>query len=293
MGSPRPSVSARPRSAASLASRSLERGANVPARPQGSGRREAVDLRLVRTVVRTGARPPTPSDSRALGNETSLARRRAISPPKAASPAERHTDAASASGERRGVWGEPWVPPNYAAPMRWTVHGERSLYESEWMRSASPTSSSPAAQRFEHHVVRMPHEAAGVGRPRPRPRRAAPVAAPLHHRHVGLGDPGRADRRRARRPSRRRRARRSRRRAGGPDRCAARHVPPAQRPSRSALPHLPRRRREHVGEPTDPSEAERIEWVPVGRARELIRSGEVSDGYSLTALLWALELGLV
>ena len=50
---------------------------------------------------------------------------------------------------------------------------------------------------------------------------------------------------------------------------------------------------EHVGEPRDTFEAERVEWVPVGRVRELIRAGEVSDGYSLTGLLWALELGLL
>ncbi len=41
------------------------------------------------------------------------------------------------------------------------------------------------------------------------------------------------------------------------------------------------------GEP-DVDEAERVEWVPVERIRELIRDGEVTDGYSLTALLWFL-----
>ena len=41
------------------------------------------------------------------------------------------------------------------------------------------------------------------------------------------------------------------------------------------------------GEP-DVDEAERVEWVPVERVRELIRGGEVTDGYSLTALLWFL-----
>jgi 8-oxo-dGTP pyrophosphatase MutT (NUDIX family) len=41
------------------------------------------------------------------------------------------------------------------------------------------------------------------------------------------------------------------------------------------------------GEP-DADEAERVEWVPVDRVRELIRGGEVTDGYSLTALLWFL-----
>ena len=48
-----------------------------------------------------------------------------------------------------------------------------------------------------------------------------------------------------------------------------------------------------MGEPADANEAERVEWVPVARVRELIRAGEVTDGYSLTGLLWALELGLL
>ena len=44
---------------------------------------------------------------------------------------------------------------------------------------------------------------------------------------------------------------------------------------------------QHVGDPSDPSESERIEWVPVDRVRELVRAGLVTDGLSLTALsLW-------
>lgn len=43
----------------------------------------------------------------------------------------------------------------------------------------------------------------------------------------------------------------------------------------------------HVGEPTDPSESERIEWVPEEEVRKLLANGEVFDGLSLTALLWS------
>ncbi len=49
----------------------------------------------------------------------------------------------------------------------------------------------------------------------------------------------------------------------------------------------------HVGEPTDPAESERVEWVPVDRVRALIERGEVYDGLSLTALLWALAFGAI
>ena len=42
----------------------------------------------------------------------------------------------------------------------------------------------------------------------------------------------------------------------------------------------------HVGPPSDPSESERVEWVPVATLRDEMRAGRVGDGLSLTALLW-------
>jgi 8-oxo-dGTP pyrophosphatase MutT (NUDIX family) len=44
---------------------------------------------------------------------------------------------------------------------------------------------------------------------------------------------------------------------------------------------------EQVG-PPNPNEAELVEWVEPGRARELVAAGEV-DGPSLVALLWVLD----
>ena len=44
----------------------------------------------------------------------------------------------------------------------------------------------------------------------------------------------------------------------------------------------------HEGDPSDIGESERIEWVPVGDVRRLIADGGLTDGLSLTALLWAL-----
>ena len=46
--------------------------------------------------------------------------------------------------------------------MRWTVHGERVIYDSEWIRLALADVELPSGKRFEHHVVRMPYEAAGT-----------------------------------------------------------------------------------------------------------------------------------
>src|SRR5437870_4568884 len=46
--------------------------------------------------------------------------------------------------------------------MRWHVHGERSLYASEWVGLALVDVEIPDGPRFEHHVVRFPYPAAGV-----------------------------------------------------------------------------------------------------------------------------------
>jgi hypothetical protein len=46
--------------------------------------------------------------------------------------------------------------------MRWTVHGERVIYDNEWIRLVLTDVELPSGQRFEHHVVRLPHEAAGT-----------------------------------------------------------------------------------------------------------------------------------
>src|SRR3954463_13971271 len=46
--------------------------------------------------------------------------------------------------------------------MRWTVHGERVLYDSEWVRLTLVDVEVPGAERFEHHVIRMPNQASGT-----------------------------------------------------------------------------------------------------------------------------------
>jgi len=50
----------------------------------------------------------------------------------------------------------------YGAAMRWTVHGERTLYDNEWLRLTLVDVEIPDGERFEHHVVRVPNQAAGT-----------------------------------------------------------------------------------------------------------------------------------
>ena len=45
---------------------------------------------------------------------------------------------------------------------------------------------------------------------------------------------------------------------------------------------------QHIGDPTDPSESERVEWVDVTELRRIVREGQMRDGLSVTAVLYAL-----
>src|SRR4030088_2797891 len=46
--------------------------------------------------------------------------------------------------------------------MRWTVHGERPLYESEWVNLCLADVELPDGDRFEHHLIRAPRPAVGT-----------------------------------------------------------------------------------------------------------------------------------
>lgn len=172
--------------------------------------------------------------------------------------------------------------------MRWIVHGERSLYESEWVGLALVDVEVPGGARFEHHVVRMPNQAAGTVVHDP----GRGVLLLWRHRFItdtwgweipaGRIDPGEQ-----------------------PEQAAARETleetgwrPGPLRPLLSYQPTngLSDQRFDlfladgatHEGDPTDPGESERIEWVPTDEVRGLARAGEIQDGLSLTAILYAL-----
>ena len=177
--------------------------------------------------------------------------------------------------------------------MRWTVHGERSIYESEWISLQMVDVEIPGGERFEHHVVRMPAQAAG-----------AVVHDPergllLLWRHRFITDTwgweipaGRID-------------------AGeSPVDAAARETleetgwrPGALRPlvhfqptnglSDQVFHIFIAAGATHVGPPADPGESERIEWVPLDDVRALVAREEMQDGLSLTAVCYALATGAI
>lgn len=170
--------------------------------------------------------------------------------------------------------------------MQWTVHGERTIYDSRWCSLRLLDVEVPGGTRFEHHVLRSPGAAVGTvvqgdddG-----------VLLMYRHRvltgHWGWEIP-----------------------AGGADAgealadAAAREtleetgwkpeglVPlfaydPMNGISDQRFALFLADGAVHVGEPEDASESSRVEWVPRARVRSLIRDGEVPDGLTLTALLW-------
>ncbi len=172
--------------------------------------------------------------------------------------------------------------------MKWTVHGERVLYASDWVGLSLVDVEIPGIRRFEHHVVRHPFDAAGTVIFDP----DRGVLLLWRHRFItdswgyevpaGRIDPGEVAIEAA--------AREAYEETGwrpGPLEPLVRFNP-SNGSSDQAFHIFFANGAEYVGDPPDPSEADRIEWVPVPVLREAIERGDVQDGLSLTSLLYAL-----
>ncbi|MFC6885182.1 MULTISPECIES: NUDIX hydrolase [Actinomadura] len=168
--------------------------------------------------------------------------------------------------------------------MRWTLHGERSVYESPWMNVRLADVELPDGRRFDHHLLRV-RPAAGVAAI------DAEDRALLIWRHRFITDRwgweipgGRVEE------------------GEDPAEAAARELveetgfragPVSHvldvRPSpglHDGVHHIFRAEgAERIGEPTD-VEAERIEWVPLADVPELAARGEIGSGASLSGLLF-------
>jgi 8-oxo-dGDP phosphatase len=179
------------------------------------------------------------------------------------------------------------------AAVRWTVHGERSLYESDWMSLRLVDVEVPDGPRFDHHVVRFPRPASGTVVHDPE----RGVLLLWRHRFItdtwgweipaGAVDDGETPIQAALRETLEETGWR-------PGRLSelGRYAP-SNGSSDQTFHLFVADGATHVGEPTDPGESERVDWVPVGKLRSMIAAGEVHDGLSLTGLLWALTFDAI
>jgi 8-oxo-dGTP pyrophosphatase MutT (NUDIX family) len=175
--------------------------------------------------------------------------------------------------------------PNLPGRAEWITYGERTIYESRWLRLNLVDVKSPDGVRFEHHVVRMQRVA---------------VAAVLNdegthllmmRRHrfiddswgwevpVGIVEDGE-----------------------GPTAAASREAEEETGWRVTTLEHVLEFQpaigiadtphdvfvghgATHVGEPTDINEAEEIAWIPVGDLLGMVNDRRIRDGATLTAVL--------
>jgi 8-oxo-dGTP pyrophosphatase MutT (NUDIX family) len=173
------------------------------------------------------------------------------------------------------------------------VHGERTAYDSSWMQLVLADVELPDGHRFEHHAMRTPCHAAGTLVHDP----ARGILLLWRHRFItdewGWEIPaGRVDE------------------GEEPAAAAAREVleetgwrPGPVRPLLSwnvasgVTDHhfdaFVAAGAEHVGDPADAYEAERIAWLTLGEVRAAIQAGEVKDGPGLTAISYALAFDLL
>jgi 8-oxo-dGTP pyrophosphatase MutT (NUDIX family) len=168
----------------------------------------------------------------------------------------------------------------------WTVHGTRSLYESDTVRLELADVELTDGTRIDHHVIRIPFEIASVVV------RDADDRVLLLRRHrfvvdrwcwdvpagkVAAGETAEDAAVRAAVDET----------GWRPDAVSLLgryHPSPGISDQGFAVCTADGAAR--VGEP-DANEAEAVEWVPVERVRQLVSEGGV-DGLSLTSLLWAL-----
>lgn len=169
--------------------------------------------------------------------------------------------------------------------MEWTVHGERTVYDNEWMRVALVDVELPSGARFEHHVLRMPAQASGVVVDDP----DRGVLLLWRHRFItdtwGWELPaGRVDVGETPIDAGVRETLEETGWQPGPLELMLSYFP-HNGTSDTTFNLFVATSATHVGDPADPDESERVEWVSWDTIRSEIAAGRIRDGMSLTGLL--------
>ncbi|MBB2925051.1 NUDIX domain-containing protein [Cellulomonas cellasea] len=169
--------------------------------------------------------------------------------------------------------------------MRWQTFGERTVYDSPWVRVALVDVEVPGVGRLDHHVVRMPAHAAGTVVHDP----GRGVLLLWRHRFItdtwGWEVP--AGRLEGDETAAEAAARETLEETGwrpGPLRPLVEYHPTNGSSDQTFHVFLADGAT-YVGEPADAFESERIAWVPLDEVRRLVLDGGIGDGLSLTGLL--------
>lgn len=173
--------------------------------------------------------------------------------------------------------------------MEWIRHGTRTAYENRWMSVDLVDVEVPGGDRFDHHVLRGADAAGALVID---PDRGALLM--WRHRFIsdtwgwevpaGALNPGEDPESAA--------ARETLEETGwqpGPLTPLIRFHP-VNGISKIAFHVYTATSATHIGDPSDPSESERIEWVPLDELRRIMIGGQMTDGFSLTACCYALAL---
>lgn len=174
---------------------------------------------------------------------------------------------------------------------KWTVHGESAIYTSDWVSLSLVDVELPDGTRFDHHVVRVPHDAsATIVHDAERG-----ILAMWRHRFVtdswgweipaGKVDPGETPVQAAERET----LEETGWQPGPLSHLFSYH--PSNGLSDQSFHVFHATEATHIGDPVDVTEAERVEWLSLDDVRRLVRAGEMGDGLSLTAVCWYLAVG--
>lgn len=174
--------------------------------------------------------------------------------------------------------------------MKWKVFGESVIYDNPWLRLTTVDVEVPGIGRIDHHVVRATSEVVGTVIT------DSKRGFLLLWRHRFITDDwgwevpaGRVDKGESLSEAAEREAiEESGWRPQGLRKVTSYY--PSDGLSDQHFHIFRASGAEYLGPPTDISESERIEWHSSDEVKELLATGQIRNGLSMTALLWALTM---